>query len=126
MEAIRGGRFVADETDAAFLKFDDSVNRPIIDQAVRDFVRSGVWPAALTFAQLDNLMHRLAATSYLLQQLLKGTGDQVIGIPIVDPGDYAKFAQWLLIDTWNVGGTAYIKGLTDAFLAEKPQSRKET
>ena len=118
IKTIHGGPFVATETDVAFLQVDNSASRETVEQAINDFIRAGAWPPDLTFSQLVNLQLRLTVASHVLLLLLNGRENQ-IGIPIPDPGDQAKFARWLLIDAWNVGGADYIKGLTNAFLAEK-------
>jgi hypothetical protein len=117
--AIHGRPFVADETTVAFLQVDESTNRPIIDQAVRDFISSGKWPPGLTLAQLLNLRRRLTVASCVVQKLLKGEDGRMIGIPVADPDDAARFVEWLLIDTWNVWGKKYIRGLTKAWFAPK-------
>lgn len=121
-EAKHGGPFVADQTNVVFLQVDDSLNRPMLDQAIKDFIRSGAWPSDLTFAQLVNLLARITTASALVLELLKGA-DRRAGIPVADLENDAEFTQWLLIDAWNLfGAAAYIKGLTDAFLAEKSRS----
>jgi hypothetical protein len=63
---------------------------------------------------------RFATASGLLQALLTDKLKQTdLRVPMPDSGDFVEFVRWLLIDTWNVGGPAYIKTLTDVFLANK-------
>lgn len=115
--AATGKPHTPDALTVAFLRTDDGLLKQRIEQAIDQFVQTGIWPQ-LDEKQALHLTHRAFSARGLLLAFLGGQmAQEKVRPQIPDPTDKARFIRWLLIDLWNAGGASYLEALTNSFLA---------
>ncbi|MEO8439266.1 MAG: hypothetical protein ABI540_03490, partial [Spartobacteria bacterium] len=102
----------------AFLEMNDKIVKEKVEVAAREFALSESWPQWLTGDQVKNLAHRVHAGRGLLQAILgrQLPNAQLLRMP--RSNDREKFIRWLLVERWNMGGAAYLRALTNRYLAD--------
>jgi hypothetical protein len=114
-----GKPHVASSELVAFLKMNNDLVKERVEQAVAAYADTEQWPAWLTGDQIVNLTHRAHAARGLLQSMLKRQLPNAQTLRMPKANDHRRFLRWLLIDTWNLMGAAYIAALTNRFLADQ-------
>jgi hypothetical protein len=113
----KGGPHVADEVNTAFLEADEKFEKDAIHQAILLFIETNCWPD-LSARQALLLTFRAHAARHVLLETLAGRAVGILA-KAPDPKNDRKFIHWLLIDAWSTGGPAFLKNLSEAFLAQR-------
>ena len=111
-----GHSHVADEVNVAFLKTDENFAKPVVEAAVESFVRDNSWPPLQRREYRHLQLRAHCARAAVLAVLAGGPVAQMIQARMPDLADRDRMIRWLLIESWNVGGKAFIESTTDAFL----------
>lgn len=112
-----GHSHVADEVNTAFLKTDDDFARADIEAAVASFIQDHSWPP-LRAREYRHLQLRAYCARGAILAVLSGQAPiaQMIKKRMPDLDDRERTIRWLFVESWNLGGSAFIEGMTDAFL----------
>lgn len=116
--AVTGEAHVASPEMVVFLEMNDRIVKDKVEQAAKEFALSESWPQWLTGDQIINLTHRVRVGRALLQSILgrQLPNAQLLRMP--RSNDRAKFIRWLLIEAWDMVGAAYLRALTNRYLAD--------
>lgn len=136
-----GGPHVAEEVNTAFLTTDEDLVRPAVEEAVKAFVRDGVWPQKMSKREYLHLIFRAytarGAILIVLLAILDGSpvaaairaalpaqfanldpkpvaGAIRAQLPPLD--DRERMIHWLFIESWNKGGKRFLEAMTNDFL----------
>jgi hypothetical protein len=113
---------VAGEKDVAFLRIDQGLAKPAIENAVAAFIRDGSWPA-LTHREHLHLIVRIQLARKIVAAIRQGTPQgMVVKSLMPDLGNREHAIRWFLVDLWNLGGKAFLAAMARDFLGKGTES----
>jgi len=113
---------VADEKDVAFLRVDQGLARPVIENAVAAFIRDGSWPA-LTHRECLHLIVRIRLARKVLVNILQATPPgMVIKSQMPDLKNREHAIWWFFVDLWDLGGKAFLAAMANDFSEKRTKS----
>ncbi len=117
-----GHPHVVDEKDVAFLRVDQGLAKPAIENAAAAFIREGSWPA-LTHRECLHLIVRIQLARKVVAAIRQGTPQgMVVKSQMPDLGNREHAIRWFLLDLWNLGGKAFLAAMARDFLGKRTES----
>src|SRR3984893_6862972 len=113
-----GGPHVADEVNTAFLEADEEFEKSAIREAIQRFIKTDFWPE-LSARQALHLLFRAYVARGLILAILAGQLPLKVRAQVPVSKNHSKFVHWLLVELWAMGGSAFLRGTSAAFLAER-------
>ncbi len=119
-----GHPFVADEVNTAFLQTDEDLIRPALKRAIEAFIKEGEWPRLDHRHYLHLQFRAFTARSAVLAVLDGGPAAEAVQKQMPNLEHRNRMIRWLFIDSWRLGGKAYLAAKTEAFLAQAASGQK--
>ena len=117
---------VADERDVAFLRVDQGLANPVIEEAVAAFIRDGSWPT-LTHREHLHLIVRIQLARKILAAIRQCTPQGVVvRSQMPDLTNRENAIRWFLLDLWNLGGKAFLAAMARDFLEKRTEFVSDT
>jgi hypothetical protein len=118
LKATNGVGHIPDEASVAFLATENDLLSDRISDLIEEFIKTGRWAATRENEWLHLRNRADGASGLLLRVFRNQLRPENIRPGMPDPSDRPQFIRWLFLDTWAVGGKAYIQALTDKWLAD--------
>ena len=120
-----GHAHIVIEKNIAFLRVDQGLAKPAIENAVAAFIRDGSWPT-LTHREHLHLIVRIQLARKVVAAIRQGTPQgMIVKSQMPDLADREHAIQWFLVDVWNLGGKAFLAALADDFSKKRERSVSE-